>query len=179
VVDLGGALHRFREALAGFDARTLTPRECADLLPHLAAAVKACEAARAAVAARAAGSGEHHREGYAGAPDWLAAVSGLTAHDARLALETVAEVEHHPETRDALFSGHVSMAQAREIARTEAAAPGHEHDCSSSPAVRASIACAPSRGSSVPRRSLQTSSTLGSAKPVRSSTGATSSAWCA
>ena len=61
-------------------------------------------------------------------PSWLAAVSGTTAHDARVALETIAEVGHLPETRTALLAGRVSMAQAREITRTEAIAPGNERE---------------------------------------------------
>jgi hypothetical protein len=128
VVDLKSAVHDLQGALEGFDASMLTGEQCATLLGDLARIRKACGAVEAAVAARAASCGAHHRAGFAGAPDWLAAVSGSTAHDARVALETVAEVEHRPETRDALFAGRVSMAQAREITRTEAIAPGNERE---------------------------------------------------
>jgi hypothetical protein len=102
----------FRDALASFDASAFSPSECATLVGELAAARKSCEAVEAVVASRAAAGGAHRRAGYAAAPDWLATVSGSTAHDARVALETVAEVETCPDTRDALFSGRVSIAQA-------------------------------------------------------------------
>ncbi len=128
MVDLKHAVRDLQGALEGFDASMLTGEQCAALLGDLARIRKACGAVEAAVAARAAASGAHHRAGFAGAPDWLAALSGTTAHDARVALETIAEVGHRPETRDALFAGRVSMAQAREITRTEAIAPGNERE---------------------------------------------------
>jgi HNH endonuclease len=126
VSELGEVAASFRAELAAFDASALTGAECAGLLDELAAARKACEATEAVVAARAAASGAHRRAGYAAAHDWLAAVAGTTAHDARLALEAVVEVEVCPQTRDALVNGRVSMAQAREIVHTEMVAPGNE-----------------------------------------------------
>lgn len=126
VTDLRERAVSFRSALADFDVSSITGIECASLLRDLAQVRKACEALEAAVAARAAASGAHRRAGFAAAPDWLAALSGTTAHDARVALETVAEIGTCPDTSDALFNGRVSMAQAREITRTEAVAPGNE-----------------------------------------------------
>jgi hypothetical protein len=126
VSDLRELLASLRAALARFDASALTGAECAALLAELTTARKTCEATEAVVAARAAANGAHRRAGYAAAPDWLAALSGSTVHDARVALETVAEVAVCPDTRDALFSGRVSMAQAREITQTEMVAPGNE-----------------------------------------------------
>jgi hypothetical protein len=128
VAGLARAVREFRNALAGFVASELTGAQCESLLRDLARVRKAVEAFEAAVAAGAASTGAHRRAGFAAAPDWLAAVSGSTPHDARVALETVAEVEACPSTRDALFQGDVSMAQAREITRTEMVAPGHEAD---------------------------------------------------
>jgi len=92
----------------------------------LAATRKACEAAEARLAARAASGGVHRRLGFADAGDWLASVSGSTVRDARAALETVSAVDTVPDTRDALVAGEVSVAQAREIARTEVEVPGSE-----------------------------------------------------
>ena len=51
-----------------------------------------------------------------------------TGAAARLALDTITEVDACPATRAALRDGRVSMAQAREIATTEQVAPGHEAD---------------------------------------------------
>lgn len=116
----------FHDALTSVDVGTFTGAQCTDLLGELARVRKACEAVEAALALRASGNGAHRRAGYAAPADWYAALSGTTPHAARLALETIGEVEECPTTRDALFGGDVSMAQAREIAHTEQIAPGHE-----------------------------------------------------
>jgi hypothetical protein len=126
VAEFGRAVQALGDALRAVDVGALTATQCASLLTDLAQVRKACEAVEVSLAARAASSGAHRRAGYAAPQDWLAAVSGTTAHAARVALETVAEVEACPETRDALFEGRVSMSQAHEIALTEQVAPGNE-----------------------------------------------------
>jgi hypothetical protein len=112
--------------LDAVDVGALTGAQCATLVTELAQARKTCEAVEVSLAARAAASGAHRRAGYAAPHDWLAAVSGTTAHAARTALETVAEVDDCPETRDALYAGKISLDQAREIVATEQVAPGSE-----------------------------------------------------
>ncbi|HEU5308650.1 MAG TPA: DUF222 domain-containing protein [Acidimicrobiia bacterium] len=122
------AVRSFHETLRGVEVDALAPSSCASLIAELARLRKACEAVEVALAARAASSGAHRRAGFAAAPDWLAALSGTTAHAARMALDTIAEVESCPTTRDALFDGRVSIEQAREIVHTEEVAPGCEAD---------------------------------------------------
>jgi hypothetical protein len=126
VAEFGRAVRDFQVALRSLDVGALTGSQCASLLVDLARVRKSCEAAATSLAARAASSGAHRRAGYAAPQDWLAAVDGTTAHAARVALETVTEVDECPETRDALFDGRISMAQAREIVSTEQVAPGSE-----------------------------------------------------
>jgi hypothetical protein len=126
VAAFGGAVQAFRDALHAVDVGALTGAQCASLLTDLAQVRKACEAVEASLAARAASTGAHRRAGFAAPHDWLAALSGTTAHAARTALETVAEVEECPATRDALFDGRVSVQQAREIVSAEQVAPGSE-----------------------------------------------------
>src|SRR5713101_2220040 len=117
---------RLRESLASLEPGVYSADDCGRAVVELAATRKACEAAEARLAARAAASGVHRRVGFADAGDWLASVAGSTVREARAALELVAAVERCPETRDALVAGEVSVAQAHEIARTEAVVPGSE-----------------------------------------------------
>ena len=96
------------------------------LVEELAVASKACAAAGARVAARAASCGAHRQVGYRDAEQWLARAAGTTAADAAAALEVVRDIDECPATKEALVSGSLSLVQAREITRTEAAARGSE-----------------------------------------------------
>jgi hypothetical protein len=89
-------------------------------------AEKACGAAKARLAARAAACRAHRARGHADAHDWLASVSGATVREARTELHTAAAIERRSDTRAALVKGEVSLAQAAEIAKTEREAPGNE-----------------------------------------------------
>lgn len=82
--------------------------------------------ARARAAVRAAECGAHRDHGFADPSEWLAREAGTTARSARGELDTVKALELCPDTRDALTSGNVSLAQAGEIARTVAKVPGSE-----------------------------------------------------
>jgi HNH endonuclease len=115
-----------RELLAELEPEVYRASDCAQAVVELVATINACEAAKARFAVRAALGGVHRAAGFADAGDWLASVAGSTAREARDALALVSAVESCPETRDALVAGDVSVAQAREITRTEAAVPGSE-----------------------------------------------------
>ncbi|MFI5048019.1 MAG: hypothetical protein ACHQIG_13215 [Acidimicrobiia bacterium] len=117
-----------REELAAFEPERYEPAACAELAEALSALAKSCEVAAVRAAARATACGAHRAHGHADGPDWVAAMTGTTSSEARDALRTVAGVEECPETRDALVTGQVSMAQAGEIVRAEREAPGSEHD---------------------------------------------------
>ena len=117
-----------RAALAGFDPAVLSGADCARVAEELAATEKACGAARARAGARAAAGRAHRERGYGDAADWLAAVSGRGRGEARCELDTARALEDLPATRAAVVAGQVSLAQAGEVVRTEAEAPGSEAD---------------------------------------------------
>lgn len=120
---VAGAL---RQALAGFEPALLSGEDCAAVAEELARTEKACAGARAAAAARAAACGAHRRRGWADGADWLAQLSGTSRGEARAALETVSAIGSCPTAHAALVAGKLSLAQAGEIAKTEAVRPGVE-----------------------------------------------------
>ncbi len=121
------AVHAFRDALRAVDVDAFTWQQCAELVGDVARLRKACEAAE--VALGSAGGVVRCASSRLGTPQpptgWRPFREPLRMPP-RIALETAAEVEARPDTRDALFDGRVSMAQAHEIAATEQVAPGHE-----------------------------------------------------
>jgi 5-methylcytosine-specific restriction endonuclease McrA len=123
---VAAAARALRGVLAGFDPALTAGGDCARLVEELAATEKACAAARTLAAARAASCGAHRREGFRDPGDWLARQMGSSSAEARTALDTATALESCPGTRAALVSGELSLAQAGEIARTEAQRPGCE-----------------------------------------------------
>jgi hypothetical protein len=117
---------RICDALARFDAELWSGEECAALAERFARVENAAQAARARASARAGACGAHRSRGFASTREWMAASAGTSMRDARTALETVAAVQSLPDTQDALAGGRISLAQAEEIAKTEAAVPGSE-----------------------------------------------------
>lgn len=117
-----------REALVGFDAGRYAGEDAAVVAEELATTEKACEAARVLAAGRAAECGSHRRKGFADAADWLARTAGTSAGKAKTQLETARALGELPETRAAVTAGELSLAQASEVVRTEAACPGSEAD---------------------------------------------------
>src|SRR5439155_7187005 len=114
------------EALAAFDPELLSGDDCATAATVLARIEKACDAARVRAAARAAACGVHRRQGFGDPEEWLARLSGSSTTEARRALDTVATLESCPRTANAVAAGELSLAQATEIVRAEAARPGSE-----------------------------------------------------
>jgi 5-methylcytosine-specific restriction endonuclease McrA len=120
------ASRALREALAALEPELVSGDDCATLAEELARTAKACVAAQARLASRAADAGAHHRRGYASAADWLARTAGSSTGQARAALGTAAALGDCPTTNQAVVAGELSLAQAEEITRTEAACPGTE-----------------------------------------------------
>jgi len=118
------AAEAFRLLVAAFEPGEATPAGCAEVAESLARAEKACAAARTRAAARAVAAGEHRRRGFADAQGWLSATAGATMGTARTEMEASREASKHPLLAEALRSGDVSLAQAAEVARAEAEAPG-------------------------------------------------------
>jgi len=117
-----------RDVAAGFDAALVTGEQAVAVAEELAATEKACAAARARAALRAADCGGHHRRGFADAADWLARTVGSSLGEARAAMATAEAAQTCPATQAALAGGELSLAQAQAITQAEAACPGVEAD---------------------------------------------------
>jgi hypothetical protein len=102
-------------AVAAFDAALVPGDACAPLAEGLARAASVCEAASVRALARAIDCGARGDEADASALEWMARVRGTTANSVRTQLDTIAEIEHRPDVREAVENGEVSLAQAAEI----------------------------------------------------------------
>ena len=121
-----GAAEALRAVLARFDPAVVPGPDCAVVAEALARAEKACAGARARAGAKAITCGEHKARGFADGADWLAARAGTTVAGARLELEAAGAIEDLAATSAAVAAGELSLAQAAEVARAEAAVPGSE-----------------------------------------------------
>jgi hypothetical protein len=108
-----------RDAAAGFEADRWTGADCAELAEAWAVVAKACQAASARAAVRAVECNQ-------GDVEWVARTAGSTPAQARDVLATTGALAACPATSEAVASGAVSLAQAREIVAAEAVAPGSE-----------------------------------------------------
>ncbi len=122
------AARHLRDALGGFNPALFPGSECTRVVEELARTEKACAAARALAASRVVDVGAYRAQGFASGPEWLAAQTGCSNGDARLALETVTAMEHCPEAKEALLAGELSLAQAHEVAGSQRLLPGSEHE---------------------------------------------------
>jgi len=123
---LVAAARCLRAALGDFDPGLYSGPDCAGLVEELAATEKACAGARIRAAARGADCGAHRGAGHADATEWLARAAGSSRGAARAELEVAKALESCPRTKAALVAGELSVAQAGEITRAEAQAPGSE-----------------------------------------------------
>jgi hypothetical protein len=123
---LVAAARALRVALAGFEPQLCAGEDCAAVVEELAATQKACAAALALAAARASECGAHRQQGFADAAAWLARASGTSTGQAKAELDTARALRALPDTRAAVAAGELSLAQASEVARTEAECPGSE-----------------------------------------------------
>jgi hypothetical protein len=122
--DLVESMRALRAALVAFRPEEQSGEACAVLVEELATTEKVCAAARVRAAARAGACGAHKERGFADVSDWMAHASGSTANSAKAALDTAAALESHPDVKVSLEAGELSLAQARELVRTEAECPG-------------------------------------------------------
>jgi len=121
VLSLAAAL---RGALAAFDPAVVSGDDAATVVEQLALTEKACAAARARAAVRAAACGSHERRGFADAADWLARAAGTSRGEAAMAMAVVGSADPASTVGAALAAGELSLRQAEAITRTEAACPG-------------------------------------------------------
>jgi hypothetical protein len=113
-------------AASDFDVGRWAPTDCFALAEVLAVAEKACAAVRMLAAARASEANIPRQAGYRDGSHWLALRTGSTTTQARQELDTAGRLSACPATQAALQSGSISIAQAAEIARSEAEDPGVE-----------------------------------------------------
>ena len=112
-------LAEVRDAASGFEADRWSGEDCARLTSELTRAAKACDAAATRAAARAVACNQ-------GDVEWVARTIGATPSQARESLTTTAALGSCPATSEAVADGSVSLTEAREIVRAEAAVPGSE-----------------------------------------------------
>src|SRR2546423_1615230 len=93
------AVRGVSEHLSCFEPVAFSADDCAVLAEALARTAKACVAASARAAARAAEAGAHHRRGYASPADWLADHAGSTVGQAREVLGATSALEDCPRTK--------------------------------------------------------------------------------
>jgi hypothetical protein len=119
---------KLHAALISFQPEAYSGEHCATVAEKLAAVEKVSAFARVQAAARAGECGAHRERGFADVSDWMARASGSTASSAKSALDTAAALASQPGVRAAFEAGELSMAQARELLRTEAECPGSSAD---------------------------------------------------
>ena len=90
----------------------------------LARVSKACSFLQATLATRAVRCGAHREAGFASGPAWVASQAGASLGEAKEALSMADAVGTMPITGAALKAGELSIGQAAELAKAEAAVPG-------------------------------------------------------
>jgi hypothetical protein len=121
---LVGLVRALRATLVSFQPELYSGDDCAVLVEELAAVENISAVVRARAAVRAGESGAHRERGFAEVADWMARVTGTTTGSAKASLATIAALESQADAKAALDAGELSIAQARELVRTEAAVPG-------------------------------------------------------
>jgi len=128
VVSLSMDLGKWRQELSELEVDVLSADQCAALVVDLSKLIKAGEAKRAQLAARAEAGYAHRQLGYTNAADWLAEAAGTSTGEARKAIETAIDAAQCPATEQAWRNGELSTVQAAEITETEKAQPGNEDE---------------------------------------------------
>src|SRR5437764_13994367 len=114
-MDLG----KWRQELSELEVDVLSADQCAALVVDLSKLIKAGEAKRAQLAARAEAGYAYRQLGYTNAADWLAEAAGTTSHQARKDIETASQATTCRRTEQAWCNGELSTEQASEITKTE------------------------------------------------------------
>src|SRR4051812_8322521 len=90
-----------RRQLAALDPDEMSADECASLVGELAALGKACAAACARLAVKAAAGMAHCRRGFVDPADWLASVTGTSSVEARRSMGAAEGMASCPQTEHA------------------------------------------------------------------------------
>jgi hypothetical protein len=176
LAELTQACEALGDVLTTVEPALLSGLDCAHVVEMLARTEKRCAAVRAVAAARAAQCGAHKDRGFVDATGWLGHVAGVAAPDARAALAVGDGLGDCPQTRQALLSGEVSLAQAAEITKTEAASRAAKRICWTWQRAPVWPGCAmrPAGSDSTPK--TPTNATGANTPPGTCGAGATSSA---
>ena len=126
MADLLERCAELRDDVAGVDVDALSGDDCRLLAEELARCEKTFASARARAALRVAACGAHRDAGFGDPAEWVARSIGATLGQVRAELRTAQALGDCPVTRDALFAGRLSLAEAEEIVRTEDDVPGSE-----------------------------------------------------
>src|SRR5438445_12964139 len=110
-MDLG----KWRQELSELEVDVLSADQCAALVVDLSKLIKAGEAKRAQLAARAEAGYAHRQLGYTNAADWLAEAAGTSTGEARKAIETAIDAAQCPATEQAGRTGEIDTPQAVEL----------------------------------------------------------------
>ena len=128
--EVAAAVAALRDVLGRFDAALIPGAAAAELSEVLVGCERSVIAARLAVVLRAADCRAFPPVdgGRGDAADWLAQLEGGTRRQAADELRLADRLDSLAQTAGALAGGRISVAQAAEIALTEADAPGSEAD---------------------------------------------------
>jgi hypothetical protein len=123
---LGRLIDEAERVAASLDARVLSPRDAERVLAEATRLRNIAEGICVVVAPRATESGQWRRDGARTEAEWLGRKLGVSARDARAALDTGRRLEELPSTAEAVRAGHLSAEQAAAVADGAAADPSSE-----------------------------------------------------
>jgi hypothetical protein len=125
-VDLAALEAAVQGFCAGFDAGVLTATEAADLVVRLTVLERRVAAVKGRSARRVEISSAWRHAGHRSMAEWLAARTGDPVGVSVGVLDTAKKLDALPATAEAVASGQVSLAAAREIGGAVAADPTAE-----------------------------------------------------
>ncbi|MHB8437558.1 MAG: HNH endonuclease signature motif containing protein [Acidimicrobiales bacterium] len=124
--DLDRAFDLVSNFVGHVDPDTVTGEQAEQALDRFLKIERSVAAGKLGFARRAARCSAWHREGHPSAGHWLANRAKTTVGDAVGVLKTADQLPKLEATRDALRTGAISLAQAREIADASSVDPGAE-----------------------------------------------------
>ena len=119
---------QLKEYLKGFDPDVYTDDDAAELVVWFADIERSGAAGKLLSARRIEKSGLHEREGHKEAGSWLAGLTGESVGQATSKLDTARRAEAHPAVSNAIRSGAISEAQAKEIVSAADLSPAQASD---------------------------------------------------
>ncbi len=103
--------------------RSISGEEAREIVALLAEAERICASGIALFSPRVIETGAFAKEGFASAPDWLGAVSGISASAAKARLIAAERAQELPEVSEALHEGALSSPQLSLVTSAASSAP--------------------------------------------------------